>query len=144
MIHKIVIIIGILAYSIAIHAQEGPKLEIEVLKLKIDGNEVAYEKEIVETLLEDIPKEITLYKKENKRFVVTFEYARSGKRIKLIRRSAIQKSGVKPIYGKQKKDVQFIAVSIPGKIENTSSEHILIDKDNLESIFLSYRYQFTY
>ncbi len=144
MSHKSIIILGALVYGFAAQAQEIPKLEVQVIKLNINGAEIPYEKEVDETLIEDVPKDLVLYQNDKQRFVVTFEYARSGKRIKLIRRSAVRIEGAKPIQGKQKKDVDFIKVSIPGKIENTSSDHILIDKDNFESIFLSFRYQFTY
>jgi len=138
------LLLNMILLSWGAFSQQNPVLTIHSFKVEVNNQQIPYDQTFEEYLIEDVPKEITLYEGNGLRYVTSFEYARSGNRIKLIRRAYVQKKNDKLINGKRKKDVQFIKVSIPRKIEGRSRENFLIDKENLESIFVTYLYQFNY
>lgn len=141
---KFVLIKLILLVSLYGYGQTKYPLVLTSFQVKLNGELVNQNFKVEEELQEDVEKEIEIFNDKGVRFVVSFKFVRSGKRIKLVRRSYAQKDGEKPRYGKKRKDVHFIKVSIPGKIEGQYNENILLDSENLESMFVSYQYNLIY
>lgn len=92
----------------------------------------------------DVPTEVTIYSNNNLKYVGVFTYKRSTNRLKLIRKFYAVKGMDKPISSKTKKDVQYIKVSIPKTFTGKSNENLVVDKEKLESIFVSFNYEFKY
>lgn len=141
---KIVLIQLLLIVSLFGYGQTKYPLVLTSSQVKLNGESVNKNSKVEDELLEDVEKEIEIFNDKGVRFVVSFKFVKNGKRIKLIRRSYAQKDGEKPIYGKKRKDVHFTKVTIPGKMEGQYSESILLDPENLESIFVNYQYNLIY
>jgi hypothetical protein len=95
-------------------------------------------------LTEDQEQVFRIYANNDLSFLASFEYARSGKRVKLVRYSGVERGRQKHVKSKKKKDVQFIKVGVPGTISKQFSETILYDKDNMSAIFVNFKYEFNY
>lgn len=118
-----------------------------VTDLKVELNNTSQEAadpNIDVELIEDQEQVFRIYANNELQFMASFEFARSGKRVKLVRRGWVQKGTTKPVKSKMKKDVQFIKVGVPGSIKNQFSETILYDKDSMSAIFVNFKYEFNY
>lgn len=126
------------------YSQEKNTLTLKSFTIEVNGNPVVMDTTISVSLELDIPVEITIYSEDNLKYIGVFTYKRSKNRLKLIRNFYAVKGVEKPVKSKTKKDVQYIKVSIPKKFTGKSSENLVVDKEKLESIFVSFNYEFTY
>ena len=138
------LLISFLLFSSAGYNQEKYTLKINTFTIEINGLPVPMDTSFQIHLLKDIPREITIYKDNDLKYIGVFTFKRSKNRLKFIRRFYAIKGVDKPVKSKAKKDVQYIKIAIPGKFIGKSSEHLVVNKDNLESIFVSFNYEFIY
>lgn len=126
------------------HSQDINTLTLHSFTIEVNGNPLIHDTTIRVQLIPEIPKEITIFTYNNLKYMGVFTYSRSKNRLKLKRKFYAVKGLEKPIASKTKKDVQYIKVSIPKKFTGKSSEHLVLDKEKLESVFVSFNYQFIY
>jgi hypothetical protein len=125
-------------------AQEINTLTLNSFTIEVNGEAVKTDTTITAKLVTEVPTEITIYDKDNLKYVAVFTYKRSKNRLKLMRKFYAVKGMDKPVSSKTKKDVQYIKVSIPKTFNGKSSENLIVDKEKLESIFVSFKYEFKY
>ena len=131
-------------FSMEGFSQDENTLTLKSFTIEVNGEAVKMDTTITTKLVMDVPSEITIYSNDNLKYVGVFTYKRSTNRLKLIRKFYAVKGMDKPVSSKTKKDVQYIKVSIPKTFNGKSSENLVVDKDNLESIFVSFNYEFKY
>ena len=144
-LNKMVVILLMALPLSNLSAQVKGDFSISDINVEINNEPQIPTETIAQThLIEDIEKSFTIFESGDLRFVATFEFSRSGKRVKLTRSAYVQRGIEKPVRGKKKKDVQFINVGVPGTISSQMSETLLIDKESMKSIFVNFIYIFKY
>ncbi|MCD4680010.1 MAG: hypothetical protein K8S00_06445 [Bacteroidales bacterium] len=130
--------------AMSLHSQNNYTLKMHSFSVDVNGKSIGFDKEITVQLVPDVEKQIEIYNSDGIRFVAVFKFTRSNNRLKLIRWFYGHKFPEKIIKSKKKKDVQFIKVSAPGSWTGMVSENILLDKKKLESIYVTFKYEFLY
>jgi len=119
------------------HAQSMNEYTLEIKNITVNdcGKEIKKDTLISKKIYLDQDNTILLYENESYRYYTFVRMQRSSNRIQITEKNFItDKNNSIVKSGKQKKQVQFINVSMPGKFENTSGEYLLIDKNNFTSI----------
>lgn len=138
------LLISFVLFSSAGYSQEKNNFKLNNFTVKINGRPIGMDTSLSFNLLKDIPLKINIYSDNDLKYFGVFTFKRSKNRLKLIRRFYAIKGVDKPVKSKAKKDVQYIKTSIPGKFIGKSSEHLVVNKENLESIVVSFNYEFIY
>lgn len=119
-------------------------LKISDLYVEVNGEKMELE-EVPEVILtEGIMSPVIIFEKNGLRYSHEFTYKKGSNRLKLVRRGYALRSGNETKFGKKKKDMQEIKTSIPGVLSKKVTENIVLDKENLESIFVSFNYELNY
>jgi hypothetical protein len=119
-------------------------LKISDVYVEVNGEKMEIG-DIPEVVLSDgIMSPVILFEQNGLRYGHEFSYKKGTNRLKLVRRGYALKSGSETKFGKKKKDMQEIKTSIPGTLSKKVTENIVLDKDNLESIFVSFNYELNY
>jgi len=110
-------------------------LEIKDIIVNDCGKEIKNDTLISKKIYLDQDNTILLYDNGMYRYYTFIRMQRSKNRIQITEKNFItDKNNSIVKSGKQKKQAQFINISMPGKFVNTSGEYLLIDKNNFTSI----------
>jgi hypothetical protein len=114
-------------------------MKIENIVIQDNGKEIKYDTTITAKIYLDVDNRILMYDNGTYKYYCFIKMARSGNRIKIVEQNYITDANNKfVVFGKQRKQVQFINVGMPGKFVNTSGEYLLIDKNSFTSMKVSY------
>jgi hypothetical protein len=139
----VVVILLLVGISLSSQSQTAT-LKISNVYVEVNGEKVETEN-VPEVVLSDgIMAPVVLFEQNGLRYGHEFTYKKGTNRLKLVRRGYALKSGSETKFGKKKKDMQEMKTSIPGTLNKKVTENIVLDKDNLESIFVSFNYELIY
>lgn len=125
-------------------AQTNYALTLDNIEVSFDGGEPVQAESQQLSMSQDRPFTVVLYQKDGMRFLADFEFKVAGKRLKFTRREHITQAGSGPIYGKLKKDVEFMKVGMSGSFDGKSRENFVLNKDLMQTAFISYDYELKY
>ena len=143
---RFIAIAVVLIMPILLSAQDpaGAVLKITNIHVTLNGEEVDYDETYEVRLESGIPVQVTIFDRKDFSYGTTFTYKKGKNRLKLVRRGFAFKAGSEPRYGKQKKDMQEIKASIPGSLSMRVVDNIVLDRETLESINVSFNYELMY
>ncbi len=143
---RLIVITATLILPFWLSAQEpaGAILKISNIHVTLNGDEVDYEETHEVRLVDGMPQEVTIFQQEDISYGTTFTYKKGRNRLKLVRKGYAIKAGMEPRHGKQKKDMQEIKTSIPGNLSMRVVDNILLDRETLQSINVSFNYELDY
>jgi hypothetical protein len=125
-------------------SQGTNKLSLTDIKIALNNQAVESLSEVSIDINNDSPVEVILYQDNGITFGTIFETRHSGKRMKLIRRSFVEKQDGKRKYTRKQKNVDLLKVSVPGKISGRYAESILFDASKMNNIAVGYKYELHY
>ncbi|MDP2236041.1 MAG: hypothetical protein Q8J88_06375 [Bacteroidales bacterium] len=125
-------------------SQGTNKLSLTDIKIALNNQAVESLSEVSVDINNDSPVEVILYQDNGITFGTIFETRHSGKRMKLIRRSFVEKQDGKRKYTRKQKNVDLLKVSVPGKISGRYAESILFDASKMNNIAVGYKYELHY
>ncbi len=125
-------------------SQGTNKLSLTDIKIALNNQAVESLSEVSIDINNDSPVEVILYQDNGITFGIIFETRHSGKRMKLIRRSFVEKQDGKRKYTRKQKNVDLLKVSVPGKISGRYAESILFDASKMNNIAVGYKYELHY
>lgn len=114
------------------------------MHVEISGNNVDFNETYEFTLTDGVMSSFILFDQEGIKYGHEFQYKKGTNRLKLVRRGFASKNGMEPKFAKQEKDMQEIKVSIPGSINKRVVDNIVVDKENLDAINVSFNYELIY
>ena len=140
------IALAIVALPFWVSAQEIPTavLKINTIEVDLNGEKVDWDKTFEVTLTDGIMSPVIVFEQDGIKFGTEFTYKKGRNRIKLVRRCYALKAGTETQFSKKKKDMQEIKTSIPGSLNKRVVENILLSRENLESINVSFKYELIY
>jgi len=119
-------------------------LKINNVDVDLNGQKADWEKSCDIQIIDGSETKVVLFEKDGYTFGCTFAYKKGKNRLKLVRRCYAMKSGTEPKYSRKKKDMQEIRTSIPGSMKMRVAENIVVDKNSLEAINVSFNYELIY
>lgn len=125
-------------------AQQTATLKITDIHVTYNGEEYNPEEPIEVKLNDHTPTSAIIFEIEGVKYGVDYQYKKGRNRIKLVRWGYVVKTGMEPKRGKKEKDMQNLKVSVTGSFSKRAVDNILINRDNLESINITYKYELTY
>ena len=125
-------------------AQSNHSLILDNVKVSFDGGEPVLVESQELNMSQDRLFTVVLYEKDGMRFLADFEFKVAGKRLKFTRKEYVTRVGDKPITGKMKKDVEFMKVGMSRSIDGKSRENFVLNKDLMQTAFISYDYELKY
>jgi hypothetical protein len=146
MIKMKLILIAIFVMTISqIHSQSNSGfIKLNSFDIELNGNKILLDTVIEAKIIPNVPTDILIYKTNFVSYRVIFTYKFKGRRAKLVRRTYAELPDGKRVYSKQKKDMQELKVSVPGLFKGKCSESILYHKKTMSSIFVSFKYEYSY
>ncbi len=142
---KIFLTALLLSFIIAAAFSQGTnKLTLSDIKITLNNQAVESLPEVIVDINNVSPVEVILYQDNGITFGTIFETRHSGKRMKLIRRSFVEKQDGKRKYTRKQKNVDLLKVSVPGKISGRYAESILFDAAKMNNIAIGYKYELHY
>ena len=128
----------------SIHGIAQPSiLSIHSINVNHNQEQKEVQASIVKGLTLDQPTEIMLWEEGDMSIIGTFEYARSGNRIKVVTFIRLIHKG-SMFKSKKKKYVQFIKASVPRELTGVFADNYFIDKPSLNSVNLRFKFDFKY
>lgn len=119
-------------------------LKISNIHIELNGQDVEWDKSYEFTLTDGVLLEAILFEQEGLKYGTQFTYKKGNNRLKLVRRGYVNQSGKKTIFAKKEKDMQVIRTSIPGNLEKRVVDNIILSKELLEAINVSFNYELIY
>lgn len=138
---KLLIVLFTICLSVVSNAQNPNEftMKIENIVIQDNGKEITYDTTITAKIYLDVDNRVLMYDNGTYKYYCLIKMARSGNRIKIVEQNYITDASNKfVVFGKLRKQVQFINVGMPGKFVNTSGEYLLIDKNTFSSMKVSY------
>jgi len=135
----------LLSFIIATAFSQGTnKLTLSDIKITLNNQAVESLSEVIVDINNDFPVEVILYQDNGISFGTIFETRHAGKRMKLIRRSFVEKQDGRRKYTRKQKNVDLLKVSVPGKISGRYAESVLFDAAKMNNIAVGYKYELHY
>ena len=125
-------------------AQQTATLKITDIHVTYDGQEYNPEGEIEVKLDDHNPTSAIIFEIEGVKYGVDYQYKKGRNRIRLVRWGYVIKNGMEPKRGKKEKDMQNLKISVTGSFSKRAVDNIMINRDNLESINITYKYELIY
>ena len=119
-------------------------IKISNIHVDLNGEKIPWDKTCEVTLEDGVQTNITIFEEEGLQYGTEFTYKKGKNRLKLVRRGYALKAGKETRYAKQKKDMQEMRTSIPGNLSKRVVDNIVIDKESLEAINVSFNYELIY
>lgn len=143
---RVIIMIAILALPIWLSAQQIPTATLKVtnIHVEVNGEKVDWDQTFEIVLTDGIMSPLIIFEQDGLKFGTEFVYKKGRNRIKLVRRCYALKSGSETKFSKKKKDMQELKTSAPGSLNKRVVENILISRETLESINVSFNYELIY
>ncbi len=146
---KAIIFIAAVALPLLMSAQtatDGTSATIKINNIHVDLNgEKEDLSEVCEVVLADgISTRVTIFTRDGLEYGTLFTYKKGKNRIKLVRKGYAAKQGTETKYGKQRKDMQEMRTSIPGNMSTRVVDNIVLDKDKMDAITVSFNYELIY
>ncbi|MEZ5082575.1 MAG: hypothetical protein R2750_03885 [Bacteroidales bacterium] len=141
---RLTLLILVFAFPVWIYAQQTATIKINNMHIEINGNKVDFDESYEFTLTDGVMSSFILFDQNEMKYGHEFQYKKGTNRLKLVRRGYASKNGLEPKFAKQKKDMQEIKVSIPGSISKRVVDNIVVDKENLDAINVSFNYELIY
>jgi len=146
---RIFIAIAVMAIPFLMSAQQASNGQTATLKINnihvdLNGEKVDWDKTFEITLTDGVQSKITIFEQEGIQYGSQFTYKKGVNRLKLVRRGYALKAGKDVRYAKQKKDMQEMKTSIPGNLNKRVVDNIVVDKEALEAINVTYNYELIY
>jgi len=140
---KSLLTLFIIAFSSLPLAAQLSTLNIHSISVNHNQEQKAVQSTIEKELALDRPVDITIFEDGKMQIIGTFEYARSGNRIKLVTFLRLIHQG-NMIKSKKKKYVQFIKESVPRELSGVFADNYFIDKASLNAVDLRFKFNFNY
>jgi hypothetical protein len=134
----------IVMLSVASFSQEQTTLKITDVVINLNGEKLDFDQTFVETLTSTIPSEVIIYEAEGIKYSVFFTYKKGNNRFRLVRRAYIYKDGLEIDKGRQQKDMQETETSISGSMKGRMSDNLVLNKEKMETIAVSFKYELIY
>lgn len=139
------IICALLLSSIWLMAQQTATLKISNIHYDLNGEEHELPGVKEFALTDHEPAALVLFEDESGfKFGCVFQYKKGRNRIKLTRKCFADKPGMDRKTGKFEKDMQELKTSITGSFTKRVISNIILSRDNLESIYVSFNYELIY
>lgn len=134
----------IVMLSITAFSQEKATLKITDVVINLNGEKLDYNQTFEETLSTTIPNEIVIYNADGTKYSVFFTYKNGKNRFRLVRRAYAYKNGIEVDKGRQQKDMQEIKMSTSGSMKGRMSDNLVLNKEKMETIAVSFNYELIY
>jgi hypothetical protein len=133
-------------WLVAQQTSGGQTATIKITNIHVDlnGEKVPWDKTCEVTLEDGVQTNITIFEEEGLQYGTQFTYKKGKNRLKLVRRGYALKAGKETQYAKQKKDMQEMRTSIPGNLSKRVVDNIVLDKESLEALNVSFNYELIY
>lgn len=143
---RVIFMIAVLGFPILLSAQEVPSANLKVsnIHVELDGKPVDWDKTFEIVLTDGIMSPLIIFEQDGLKFGTEFVYKKGRNRIKLVRRCYAIKPGSETKFSKKKKDMLELKTSASGSMSKRVVENILISRDKLESINVSFNYELIY
>jgi hypothetical protein len=146
---KTIILFIVLALPIMLSAQQastGASATITISNIHVDLNGETQDppNECEAVLADGVSTQVTIFEKDGIEYGTFFTYKKGKNRIKLVRKGFVERKGMEMKTGKQRKDMQETRTSIPGSMKGRVSENIVLDKEKLEGLSVSFNYDLIY
>jgi len=141
---KYLLISMLLIFTSTIWGQATATLKIKNINVEYNGSTYADFDEMEVGLTDQQPTTVIIFDQDGVKYGVEFQYKKGRNRIKLVRRAFVVKNGMETKYGKKRKDMQELKTSITGSFEKRAVDNILISRENLEAINVSFKYELIY
>lgn len=141
---KYILISLIIFVSSNIWAQHKASLKITEIHVDLNGKEISVSEEMEFSLTDHIQSVVFIFDQGGVKYGVEYQYKKGENRIKLVRRGFAIKNGTTTIFGKKQKDMQEIKTSIPGSLSMRHVDNIILNKEKLEAINASFKYELIY
>ncbi|MCF8368719.1 MAG: hypothetical protein K9G76_06725 [Bacteroidales bacterium] len=140
---KIIFLFSIFSLPMLIFAQEAT-IRITNINVEISGEKVDWNQSFTEKLSDDSPKTIILFEQDGIKYGTTFTYRKGANRIKLARKGFATLNGGEVKNARKRKDMQELRTSITGSFSKRVVDNIVLNKQELVSIQISYNYELIY
>lgn len=140
---SLTLLLTILMISASI-AQETNKLRLTEITIAMNNEPKESLSEVNVELKNNEPIEVILFKDNGLTFGTVFETRHTGKRMKMIRQSFVEKPDGKRKYTRKQKNVDLLKVSVPGKMTGRYAESVLFDASKMNNIAVGYKYELHY
>lgn len=127
-------------------AQEVPTatLKIHSIHVDVDGKEVQWDETFELQITDNVMAPVIIYEQEGLKYGTEFMYKKGRNRIKLVRRGYAIKAGSETKFAKKEKDMLELKTSSSGSLNKRVVDNILISREKLESINVSFKYELIY
>jgi hypothetical protein len=125
-------------------SQDHATLKITDVVINLNGEKLDYDQTFEKTLSATIPTEVAIYEADGIRYAVLFTYKKGENRFRLVRRAYAYKDGVEVDKGRQQKDMQETKTSISGSMKGRMSDNLVLNKEKMETIAVSFKYELIY
>ena len=119
-------------------------LKISNIHVELNGQAVEWDKTYEFVISDGVLFEAILFEQKDLKYGTQFTYKKGSNRLKLLRRGYVNQSGKKTSFGKKEKDMQVIRTSIPGNLKKRVVDNIILSKEMLEAINISFNYELIY
>lgn len=141
---KALFVCALLFGSMGLMAQNTATLKITNIHYDYNGekHEISEAQEF--TLTDHEPASFILFEVDGLKFGCDFQYKKGRNRIKLTRKCFAEKPGIERKTGKFEKDMQELKTSVTGSFTKRVVCNIILSRDNLESVYVSFNYELIY
>ncbi len=141
---KILVISVLLMTANLLPAQQTATLKITGIHVDYNGKEYSIDDELEVNLNDHTPSSVIVFNQDGVKYGMEFQYKKGRNRIKLVRWGWATKDGLGMKRGKKRKDMQELKTSITGSFTKRVVDNIILDRDNLEAINISFNYELIY
>lgn len=138
------LILLVLAIPGWIFAQQTATLKINNVHIEVNGEKVEFDETFEVTLTDGLMSAVIIFEKDGLKYGHQFTYKKGTNRLKLVRRGYALKAGMETQFAKRKKDMQEMKVSIPGSFKKRVVDNIVVSKEKMEAINVSFNYELIY
>lgn len=136
---SLIVMLSLVAFS-----QEKATLKITDIVINLNGEKLDFDQTFEQELTSTMPSELIIYDAERIKYSVFFTYKKGQNRFRLVRRAYAYKSGLEVDKGRQQKDMQETKTSISGSMNGRMSNNLILDKEKMETIAVSFKYELIY
>jgi hypothetical protein len=145
----LIFVFAVMALPIWINAQQASTGQTATLKIynihvELNGRDVNWDETYEVAITNGIMSPVIIFEQESLKYGTQFTHKKGSNRLKLVRRGYAIKAGMKTKFGIKRKDMQEIKTSIPGSLSKRVVDNIVLSKENLEAINVSYNYELIY
>jgi len=127
-----------------IFAQQTATIKINNVHIEVNGEKVEFDETFEITVTDGLMSSLIIFETDGLKYGHQFTYKKGSNRLKLVRRGYAIKAGMETKFAKRKKDMQETKVSIPGNMKKRVVDNIVVSKENLEAINVSFNYELIY